>query len=162
MAEQLREDGVYRGTILDSAVGLTRNGATQFQARLLSTQRFDKIEKEWEDFADYTVEAYLPFRSKNGEYIPFASKDLKSAFGFDDKPNTSLLTVLDQDFNGKTVQFVVKWETWQGNTRLKVSSIRAEDAPVGFRRLSAEDKERIAKEDEVNNAPIPADAEIPF
>ncbi len=138
----LEQPGLYKGTIKDFAVTQTSHAKLpQFVATFLATERFDESADEWIawDYEDQTLIGYLVLVSldKHGQVAKcWSYEQVMEAVGWDGETYSGLAAM---DLKGKVVKFQVAEDTYDGQTRMKVKQLYAEDGETGLRKLSQED-----------------------
>lgn len=133
--------GLFRGEIKDFGVTLTSKAKLpQFITTLLATELYNEATEEWDGWQyDQTITGYfvLVTTDQHGNVIKcFPYDDVMSAVDWDGETYSGLASM---DLKGKRVQFRVAEDTYDGDTRLKVMQIAAENAEVGLRKLSGKD-----------------------
>ena len=135
--------GLYRGEIKDFSVGVTKtSGLPQFIATLSAAQMYDDVTEEWQDWTKFQemMTGYFVLTTldkKSGLPVKCLNYDqVMEAVGWDGETYAGLAAM---DLKGKVVQFRVQEDTYEGNTRLKISWIAGEDAELGLKKLSEKD-----------------------
>ena len=133
--------GLYRGTIKDYGVTLTSKAKLpQFIATFLATDLYNEATEEWDTWEyEQTITGYFVLVTLNekGEVVKcFPYDDIMVAVGWDGDTYSGLAAM---DLKGKSVQFRVIEDTYEGTTRFKVAQIAAENADIGLRKLSGKD-----------------------
>ena len=165
---RLEEPGIFRGRIVESGIAFTsKQGLPQFRARLITTERYDPLEQEWEQFDDGEVTAFILL--KQTERNGWQFENLSKALGYGGGGLVKFLG--ETDFSKVTVQFVTKEETYQDQQRISVQTIRPSDHSLGMQKASAEQISEVEEifvdgidKPEPVEEPVPAVAEsdIPF
>ena len=130
--------GLFRGEIKDYGVTLTSKAKLpQFIATFVATELYNEATEEFEEWNyEQTITGYfvLVTTDQQGKVIKcFPYDDIMAATGWDGVTYSGLAAM---DLKGKRVQFRVGEDTYDGNTRLKVMQIAAENAEIGLRKLS--------------------------
>ena len=133
--------GFYRGPILDHTVQPTSKAKLpQFVAVLRAMEVYNEATETWDDWNfDQTITGYFVLATLDNNGIPikcFPRDEVMDATGWDGVTYAGLAAM---DLKEKSVQFRVGEDTYDGNTRLKVMQIAAEDASIGLRKLSKND-----------------------
>lgn len=133
--------GLFRGEIKDHGVTLTSKAKLpQFIATFLADELYNEATETFEEWKyEQTITGYfvLVTTDQNGSVIKcFPYDDIMAAVGWDGETYSGLAAM---DLKGKRVQFRVGEDTYDGNTRLKVMQIAAEDAEIGLRKLVGKD-----------------------
>ena len=125
---KVKIEGNFRGSVLSSAVGLTRNEFPQLLMELQAEQLHEKNETggEWIPHEDpeETMYAYLVLVDKTGAMTKNAEQ-VQAALGWSGK---SFAELNDTDYSDVSIQFRVEENTYNGNTSLQVSWINPYDA----------------------------------
>lgn len=138
----IEQAGLYKGEIRDFAVTVTRKAELpQFVVTLFATEIYNEKEEIWEMWGDYqqTITGYLVLVTldKHGEVTKCFNYDqIMEAVGWDGETYSGLAAM---ELKGTRVQFRVKEDTYEGQTKLKVDLIASEDAEIGLRKLSDKD-----------------------
>lgn len=132
------QPGLYRGPILDHALGETsKAGLPQFVATFRAMEVRNDATETWDDWNyGQTIIGYfvLATLDDNGKPIKcFPRDDVMDATGWD---GITYAGVAAMDVKGRIVQFRVAEDTYDGNTKMKVMKIAAENADIGLRKLS--------------------------
>lgn len=138
---QVDRSGLFRGEIRDYGVALTSKAKLpQFIATVLTDELYNEATEKFEEWNyGQTITGYfvLVTLDNNGNVVKcFPYDDVMNAVGWDGETYSGLASM---DLKGKRVQFRVGEDTYDGNTRLKVMQIAAEDAEIGLRKLSGKD-----------------------
>ena len=135
--------GRFRAKIKDFGISLTSKAKLpQFVATYLVTDLYNDATEEWESWAEYephTIIGYhvLVHLNEHGEVVKcFAYDNIVEAVSWDGETYSSLAAM---DLKDKSVQILVIEDTYDGNTRFKVTQIVAENADIGLRKLSGKD-----------------------
>ncbi len=134
--------GIFKGDITDFAVSTTsKQKLPQLVVTLRATEIYDPDDETWEPWVQYdqVTTAYLVLVSLDGAGVPvkcFSYDAVMEAVDWDGETFTSLAAM---NLKGKTVQFTVIEDEFQGTKRLKANSIAAEDASIGLKKLDAAD-----------------------
>lgn len=134
---QIDTPGTYRGEIMESAVGETKNGYPQLVVRLFATERYIESSSEMEHFGldepdwvdwrayDETMMGFLVLATTEKRLFHFDG--VMSALGWDG----SSFAELDSTDHTKTeVMFRVEENEYNGEVRMQVAAIDHKDAPV--------------------------------
>ena len=125
---KIKIEGNFRGHILSSAVGLTKNEFPQLLMELQAEELHEKTETggEWNPHEDpeETMYAYLVLVDKTGAMTKNAEQ-VQAALGWSGK---SFAELNDTDYSNVSIQFRVEENTYNGNTSLQVSWINPYDA----------------------------------
>lgn len=139
---KIKIEGTFRGHILSSAVGLTRNEYPQLLMELPAEELYEKNDDGglWAPHEDpeETIYAYLVLVDKTGAMTKNAEQ-VQAALGWSGK---SFAELNDTDYSEMAIQFRVEENTYNGNTSLQVSWIDKYDADPG-RGVSKLDKAAI-------------------
>lgn len=153
MTTQIDRVGVFRGNIVESGVGETRNGFPQYTVRIKATQKyvensdemaaFSLTEPGWVEWASFDQELlgflvlYMTDKNTQGVKPSFQLENVQRATGWDGASFSGLANAAKAD---ALVTFWVEENTYEGNTTLRISTIDAGDAaPVrGLKSLDAE------------------------
>jgi hypothetical protein len=128
--------GCFRGTVIDGAVSVTKNGFAQAVIKVRADEMYDDEEKEWGPWDEFSWE---PNEIDDREGIIYAcifgSKgptfvvdDLKEIFGWD---GTSLGALDSLMAEGVKIQWSNDLNTYEGATSMKSDGIKAYDAEPG-------------------------------
>ena len=160
---QVDRPGLFRGEIKDYGVTLTSKAKLpQFVATFLADELYNEATEKFEEWNyDQTITGYfvLVTTDQHGNVIKcFPYDDIMAAVGWDGVTYSGLAAM---DLKGNRVQFRVGEDTYDGNTRLKVMQIAAEDADIGLRKLSGKDLTDIDAKFGVASAAKPKTAATP-
>lgn len=139
---QIDRLGLYRGVIRDHGVTLTnQQQLPQFVTTLEAKELWDEVNEVWTPWEEYgqLITGYfvLVFLNKNGDVERCLNYDqIMKALGWDGASFSSLGT---GDWKGRSVQFRVQPDTYDGQTKLKVVWIDSADAQIGLRKLGVKD-----------------------
>lgn len=130
--------GLYRGPILDHALGCTSKAELpQFVATLQAMEVYNDVTETWDDWNySQTIISYsvLATLDKNDKPITCFPRDyVMDATGWDGVTYAGLAAM---NVKGRIIQFRVGEDTYDGNIKMKVMKIAAEDADIGLRKLS--------------------------
>ncbi len=133
--------GCFRGNIVESGVGATKNGYPQFTGRFHAKQKWvdDKAEFEafgitepsWVDWSEYDqyLTGFLVLMTEDKDtHAPkeiFHMDALRKALGWD---GASFGTLGSTDWSGKDITFWVEENEYQGNVSLRVNAVAEADA----------------------------------
>lgn len=125
---KVKVEGMFRGHILSSAVGLTKNEYPQCIMELQAEEIYEKGDEGglWLPHEDpgETIYAYLVLVDRNGGMTKNAEQ-VQAALGWSGK---SFAELNDTDYSNVLIQFRVEENTYNGNTSLQVSWINPHDA----------------------------------
>lgn len=125
---KVKIEGNFRGHILSSAVGLTRNEFPQLLMELQAEELYEKGDEGglWIPHEDpeETMYAYLVLVDKTGAMTKNAEQ-VQAALGWSGK---SFAELNDTDYSNVSIQFRVEENTYNSNTSLQVSWINPHDA----------------------------------
>lgn len=128
---KIQEAAVYRGVVVEHAVGATKEkGLPQFVAKLQALERYDVTDKTWVDWSareDCEITAFLVLISKKGEPI-FHAKAVQKVFEWD---GASLVGLNTLDLENAEVQFEVVEHEFEGKESLQVANIRGYNEEPG-------------------------------
>lgn len=132
------QPGLYRGPILDHALGCTSKAELpQFVATFRAMEVYNDATETWDDWNyGQTIIGYFVLATLNDQGIPikcFPRDDVMEAIDWDGLTYAGLAAM---DVKGRIVQFRVGEDTYDGNTKMKVMKIAAENADIGLRKLS--------------------------
>ncbi len=134
--------GTFRGVIQDFGVSVTNKAKLpQAVITFLATEFYDVAKDSWEDWKEYdqTITGYfvLVTLDASGQVVQCWAYDaLIEAVGWDGETYSSLAAM---DLKGKSVQFRVAEDEYEGKVTLKVNWIASLDAEIGLRKLSGKD-----------------------
>jgi len=128
--------GTYRGTVEESALGVTKNGFPRWIGRLKATEKYIEAKSElehygleepgWVDWAEYD-ESIIAYMVLFNDTETFSAEtklqnydQLQVALNWD---GSEFNTLQDDSVVGKKVLFRVEEHEWEGNTRLEVNWI---------------------------------------
>lgn len=153
MSSAIDRVGAFRGEILESGVGATKNGFPQFVTSLKATERwvddagemeaFGLTEPGWVDWSGYdqTATGYLVLfgadRKKGTGYkSTFHIDNLTAALDWD---GTALAALGSTDWRGTKVAFWIEENDYDGTISLQLQAIDSIDAPPvrALRKLDA-------------------------
>lgn len=137
MRSAIDRQGCFRGKIVESGVGASKNGFPQFTVQLVALQRyvedanemksFELTEPTWVDWSSYDqdiVDSLTLFgndKDNPGAMKPtFQIEALKKALGWDGSSFASLAAL---DVSEKLVTFWVEENEYQGVVRLRLSTL---------------------------------------
>jgi len=135
----ITQEGTYKGNVLESAVGVSKNEFPQLILSLRGTELWDEETETWVDWSavpENDITAYLVLiDSKNNETLNY--KQVQSVLGWDGKSFAELDAL---DLSQIPIQFRVAPNTYQEKTTLQVEWIDVADAIPGrtVRRLDAQ------------------------
>ena len=150
--QPLEHEGVFRGQVLSHAVGETKNGYPQWVVRLAVTEKYDEEEKQWEDWSEFglAVDGYLVLFGEKGPCEIIKQGALQKATGWDAE---SFATLDALDLSETVVLFRTELDTYEGTTRLKVTSPTRE-----LRKLDATQLATLDAKFGLKQAPAPVKA----
>jgi len=122
--------GTFRGYITEQAIGESKNGHTQLEAKFTATQMYDQETKQWLDWSHYDeteIKGYLYLASKNQEWYKTAEQLMK-ALGWS---GTSFSELDETDYSKTLVQFRVAMDNYNGKPTLKVVWVDNANAEPG-------------------------------
>lgn len=156
--------GTFQGEIKDFGVAKTsKKELPQFIVTLLATKIYDDVNEVWEDWSEFeqTITGYfvLVTTDDHGKPVKCLNYDqVMEAVGWDGETFSSLAAMA---LKGKTVQFRVQEDTYDGNTILKANWIAAADAELGLRKLTGKDLTDLDAKFQVGSSKKPATAATP-
>jgi hypothetical protein len=121
---QLQNDGRFRGYAVN--VGVAEHGENkilQWSAEMELREVWQN--GQWEVIEPATITAFQYLTKKDGSVNESTVKRLRAAFGWD---GADPFWFHDHDVSSTLVQVTVKWDTYNGKSRLKVEWIDAGDA----------------------------------
>ena len=122
--------GTFRGNIVESSFGTTKNGYPQFVAKFQATQMYDQETKQWLDWSQYEeteITGYLVLAGKDGNFGKNAEQLMK-ALGWS---GTSFSELDEADYSKTLVQFRVAMDNYNGKPTLKVVWVDNANAEPG-------------------------------
>lgn len=137
-------EATFRGRLLEWAVNTTANGFPQFVVKLLALEMWDENadfgeEPGWVSWEEYQQEitAFLVLFDRNNKPC-LNYQQVQTAFGWD---GTSFAALDSGDWSNTVLQFRVEESEYQGQTRMKVTWVDAQDAVPGktIKRLDTKD-----------------------
>lgn len=144
--DMIERSGRFRGTILDHGVSATKkSGCPQFVAKLHAKEYYDEAEKEWVDWEDQDegITGYIILFGGDGKPT-FNCEDVMETFEWDGK---SFVELNEMDLENVDIQFVVKEEEYEGETKFKVATVAPYDATpsTGVRKLDGDELKELDK-----------------
>lgn len=154
MATRIKFAGTYKGMVIDTAFGVTKNlQMPEFRVRLFLTEYYDVEAKEWFDVSDekFTVTGYMtlfgrPGGKEGADVCPTRNhKQICEVFGWDGRGFEYLI---ETDFASTNleVQARIELDEYNGEPQAKVKWINGADADPNPGLTGMDKKEALALE----------------
>lgn len=119
--------GTFRGNIIESSFGLTKNGFPQFIAKFRASEMYDPETAQWLDWSQYDETektGYFVLAGQDGN-LGRNAEQLQKALGWS---GASFEELDSTDYSSTVVQFRIKNEVYNNKPDLKVCWIDHADA----------------------------------
>lgn len=145
---ELTQTGLFKGVIIESTVNETnKQKLPQFVCTLKATACYDAANDVWEDWSEYedqTITGYLLLAYFDENNVPKKFSHYDDLILATDWDGVTYSGLASGDWSNKIVAFQVIEEEYEGQKRLKVSKIGAEDSQLGgLRKLSETELKKL-------------------
>jgi len=123
-------EGTYRGEVISADVEKKTSGSVQVAILIAVDEVYDEAEEAFTPHEAATVTAYVCIIKKDGTKNATGVEQIATTFGITDEAKVPH-ALRDGVPVGKRAQVDMKYDTYNGQTKLKASWIRNADAPVG-------------------------------